>query len=112
VLNTDRHFDRPTCDSDFGISGNGTWMLEWGSGGRQMAGTEREFFSNLSREVAVVVRERSKLKVGVGLGCRDDELNRLAKKRGLMQMKWAGTWEWKGPRQRGMLHTLKHRSPN
>jgi len=73
-----------------------------------------EFFSNLSREVAVVVgpreweRERSKLKVGVSLGCRDDKLNRLAKKRGLMQMKWAGAWEWKllPPPPTGMLHTL------
>jgi hypothetical protein len=41
VLNTDRHFDRPACESGFGMSGNGTWMLEWVGGGRQMAGTER-----------------------------------------------------------------------
>lgn len=71
-----------------------------------MAGT-KEFFSNLSREVVVVARlrererERSKLKVEVGLGVGMMNFNRLAKKRGLMHMKWAGAWgEWKDPRQR------------
>jgi hypothetical protein len=76
-----------------------------------------EFFSNLSREVAVVVRpregerERSKLKVGVSLGCRGDKLNRLAKKRGLMQMKWAG-WKLPFPPANGNAPHLKQRFTN
>ena len=86
----------------------------WKLGGRQLAGNRKEFFSNQSREGAVVVRprewerERSKIEGRSWSGCRDDELNQLAKKRGLLHMKWAGSMGVERSPANGNAPHLKH----